>query len=170
MSQSSHPETALTAPFWLLFMPHSCWKVQWKRYQPMDRIMISPNTWGPAARCRGQKRAILWLQWPKPLNFRLIGLGGHKPRSVAHVRFMRCSLRCCAGVEHAWGKYNGPRSRGIGYCGWQDLENPHRYTTFAAEPLKQQRDSTIIVLPRSRFTETWRQVSMRVAAWRLNHS
>ena len=119
--------------------------------------MILTNIWGPAVRYRSQKRPVLWLQWPKPLNFRLIGLRGHKLRSVAHVWFMGCSLHCWTGVRQTWGKENGPRSRGIGYCEWQDLENQHRYTAFVAEPSKQHRDSTIIVLPRSRFTETWWQ-------------
>ena len=61
---------------------------------------------------RAQKPRILWLKWPKPLDFRLIVLGGHKSRSVACACLLlpRCLLHRCTGFMVTWGQGNGPRS------------------------------------------------------------
>jgi hypothetical protein len=100
--------------------PHQCFISS-----PMPLFQAAMKTMGPTRAYRARKPRIFGLQWPKPLYFRLIVLGGHKSRSVACLLLPRCLLRRCTGFRVTWGQENGPRSSGIGGSEWE--ENPHRH-------------------------------------------
>ena len=112
---------------------------------------------GPTRAYRARKPRILGLRWPKPLNFRLIVLRGHP----VEVRGSPMTSQVLTASLHRLSGSRGAKKMARDLQESVVLSGKRTRTatvTFVAESvglIKQEHRR--IVLPRSRFNDTWLQ-------------